>query len=147
MIQTSVFIHSHFTVTTQTAAMTAALRMPWTQPRPSASSRWGWVKYICRNTTTTTTATTETTTTETPSPTPTAPPPPPASPTRCRPGWVCALTSRRGASPSTTPTPCARCGRGTSTAPGLSAPPSASSAAGRCSCRSWSPTETRIRRR
>lgn len=130
---------------TQTAAMTAAPRMPWTPPRPSASSQWGWVKSTYPSTpTTTTTAATETASA---TPSATAPPHPRASPTLCRPGSACALTLRRAASPSTTPTPCDLCGKVTWIARAPSARLSVSSAGGRCSCRSWWPTATQIRRR
>lgn len=121
---------------TQTAAMTVEQRMPWTHPRLSASSLWGWVKSTCPSTATNTTITTATES-ETPSPTATAPPHPQASPTRCHHGSVCALTLRRDASPSTTPTPCDPCGRATWIAPAPCARLSVSSAGGRCSCRSW----------
>lgn len=94
---------------TRTVVTTAGQRMPWTLLHHSASSLWGWVRSTCPNTATTTTTTVTRTASETPSAT--APPHPQASPTRCRLGSVCALTSRRVASPSMMPTLCDLCGK------------------------------------
>ncbi|XP_071374029.1 tripartite motif-containing 46b isoform X3 [Centroberyx affinis] len=132
--------------TTRTAVTTAGQRTRWTPLRPSASSPWGWAKSTCRSTASTTTAATATAS-ETPSPTATVPRRPRASPTPCPRGSGCALTLRRAASPSMTPTPCGRSGKAMWIAPAPSARLSASSAEGRYSCRSWWPIATRIRLR
>lgn len=135
-----------FKATTQTAAMIVEQRMRWTLHHPSVSSLWVWVRYTCPSTATIT-ITTMGTTIETPSPTTTSPPHPWASPTLCHPDSVCALTLRKGVSPSTTPTPCVPFGRVTSIALGPSALLSVSSAEAPCSCRSLWPIATQIRLR
>lgn len=97
--------------TTPTVVMTAVQRTPWTLLHHSASSLWEWVRSTCPNTATTTTTTTVTTGMVSETPPATAPLRLQASPTRCRLGLVCALTSRRVASPSTMPTLCDLCGK------------------------------------
>lgn len=130
--------------TTQTAGTTAGRRMPWTRLHPSASSPWGWGRSTCHSTATTTTVTTAT---ASGTPSATAPPRPQASPTLCRRGSVCALTLRRVASLSSTPTLWDLCGKAMWTAPAPCAQRSVSSAEGLCSCRNWSPIATQIRLR
>ena len=124
---------------TRTVVTTAGQRTLWTLLRRSASSLWAWGRSTCPNTATTITAV-RATASET-----TAPPRRQASPTRCRPGSACALTLRRAASPSTTPTRCDLCGKATWTVPAPCARLSASSVEGPCSCRSWWPIAMQIR--
>lgn len=116
---------------TQTAAMTARRRTARTPP-PFVSSPWAWAKSFSPEARKTLTRS-----------------PPTLTRRLCRPDWACAWTATRAACPSTTPTPCACCGRATWTARPPCVPPSASSAEGPFSCRTWWPVAAsrRIRRR